>query len=175
MEATARLIAWLQRVAPACGMAAGVPFFALWQARADGAEPSAVATAVHLLTWALLTVALLGHQLAQGTQPLAWLGWAGVGSAIQGFLTSPFMLCVGLVLFGVSVVRCGVHRPATGHLMSAGSGLLLLTLLVVPPAGAGGLGPLVHGYLVAAGLLAVAGALLDLGLAALSRSHGAPA
>lgn len=167
MEATLRLMAWLERAAPAAALAAGVPFFLMWQLRAwDRQLPVAVVALVHLSAFVLVSTAVVGLQLGQGTHPSGWIGWGGAGAVVTGAATSFPLLCLGLLAFGVAIARCRIHRPESGHLMAAGGAVLLLVFLNSPGFGTEVAMATPGRLAMGAGALMVAGALVDLGLAA---------
>ena len=99
-----------KRRGPLCGDIGGLLFFVYWMTRArQSPVPFGLGVLVDLATVALVLVALMGYQLAQSSAPSAWLGWSGVAAVGLGFSGSLPLICAGLMLFGISIVRCGVH------------------------------------------------------------------
>ena len=174
MEGTLRLIDWMERHAGAWGAAGAVLLFAFWNALArDLALPPAVHTTLQLATTVLITVGVAGHQLEQGTHPASWVGWAGAAAVGMGFWGSLLLMCAGLLLFGIAVVRCKVHRPTSGVFLAVGAGLLLLSTSLAPGFGTDNSVPMPLEWLLLmdAGLLLITKAMVDLGLAAAARQE----
>lgn len=127
MGMTDRLGALVRRTTPHLGLVGGLLFFAYWFVRArEVALPPGVAAVLDVSTVVLLGTAVLGYQLAQGMEPGAWVGWAGVAAVLEGLVASPSMVCLGLVLLGVSIARCGIHPRVPGIIMAVSA----LTLFV---------------------------------------------
>ena len=125
MGMTDRVVALVRRTTPYMGLGGGLLFFAYWFVRArDVALPTGVGPLLDAATVLLLGTAVLGYQLAQGLEPGAWVGWAGVAAVLEGLVSSPPSVCLGLVLLGISIARCGVHPPVPGIIMAV-SGLAL--------------------------------------------------
>lgn len=178
MEGTLRLIGWMERHAGAWGAAGAVLLFAFWNALArDVAMPAPAHTALQLATTVLITVGVVGHQLEQGTHPASWVGWAGAAAVGMGFWGSLLLMCAGLLLFGIAVVRCKVHRATSGVFLAAGAGLLLLSTSFAPGFGSDSSVPMPLEWLLLmdAGLLLIAKAMVDLGLAAAKQETSAAA
>jgi hypothetical protein len=169
MEGTLRLIAWMERHAGAWGAAGAVLLFAFWNTLArDVALPPAVHTTLQLATTVLITVGVVGHQLEQGTHPASWVGWAGAAAVGMGFWGSLLLMCAGLLLFGIAIVRCKVHRSTSGVFLAAGAGLLLLSTSLAPGFGSDNSVPMPLEWLLLmdAGLVLITKAMVDLALAA---------
>jgi hypothetical protein len=165
MEGTLRLIDWMERHAGAWGAAGAVLLFAFWNALArDVALPTVAHTTLQLATTALITVGVAGHQLEQGTHPASWVGWAGAAAVGMGFWGSLLLTCAGLLLFGISIVRCKVHRPTSGVFLAAGAGLLLVSTSFAPGFGSDSSVPLPVEWLLLmdAGLVLIVKAMVDL-------------
>jgi hypothetical protein len=164
MEGTARLIAWLERSAPLAGDVGGLLFFAYWTTRARGTElPAALSVLLDGATILLVTLAVLGYQLAQGAKPRAWVGWAGVAAIGLGFAGSLSLVASGLVLFGVSILLCGVHPQLPGRLLIAGGSFLLVAQAFAPGFGRADSGAsAAWSVLMGLALVGVAGAMADL-------------
>jgi len=161
---TERLMGRLKRRGPVCGDVGGLLFFVFWMTRArQSALPPGVGVLVDLATVALVLVALLGYQLAQASAPAAWLGWGGVAAVGLGFGGSLALLSAGLVLFGISIVRCGVHPRLPGWLL-AGAGWALMVSVALAPGFGRAWANLSIGWSVVMGaaLVVVAAALADL-------------
>ena len=125
MVMTERVMIFVRRTSPSLGLVGGLLFFAYWFVRAhEVALPTGVGALLDLSTVIVLGTAVLGYQLAQGLEPGAWVGWAGVAAILQGLVSSPPSVCLGLVLLGVSIARCGVHPRVPGIIMAV-SGLAL--------------------------------------------------
>jgi hypothetical protein len=106
---------------------------------------------------------VLGYQLAQGTTPSAWIGWAGAAAIGMGFTGSLSLLCAGLALFGLAIVRCRVHPPLPGFLLIAGGVVLFMAQGFAPGFGKAHASPSpVWGALMGMALVAIAGAMADL-------------
>ena len=168
MEGTLRLIAWMERHAGAWGAAGAVLLFAYWNALArDVALPAAAHTALQLATTALITIGVAGHQLRQGTHPASWVGWAGAAAVGMGFWGSLLLTCAGLLLFGISIVRCRVHRTTSGVFLAAGAGILMVSTSFAPGFGSDSSVPLGIEWLLLmnAGLVLIIKAMVDLALA----------
>ncbi|WP_270889496.1 hypothetical protein [Pedococcus sp. 5OH_020] len=133
MDGTARMRLQLERFGPVAGDVGGLLFFAFWVTRAHQvAVPAVLEVVVYVLALASLIPALVGYQLAQGAASSAWVGWAGIAAMGYGFAGQWALLCSGLALFGVSVVRCGVHARLPGLLLVAGGSLLLVVQAFAP-------------------------------------------
>ncbi len=171
MGATGRAIGWLQHAAAPLGILGAVLLVLFWNAQARGGIPLDLAAPLHLATAVALTLGVLGHQLAHGTQVQSWVGWAGTAAVAEGFMDQLPLLCAGLAAFGVSVARSTVHRHTTGALLAAGAALLLVSWTSAPGFGTEAALPLPWRLLMAAGLLLVGSALTDLGVAAHEREH----
>lgn len=119
MGTTDRVVAFIRRTTPYLGLVGGLVFFAYWFVRAREVPlPAGVGMLLDVATVLLLGTAVLGYQLAQGVVPGAWVGWAGVAAVLEGLVSSPPSVCLGLVLLGVSIARCGVHPPVPGIIMA---------------------------------------------------------
>lgn len=173
VQGTERLMGLLERRGPLFGDIGGLLLFAFWmtQARQSGL-PAIVAAALHLATMATVMMAVLGYQFAQGSAPSAWLGWAGAATIGLGFGGALSMVAAGLVLFGISIVRCGVHPKLPGWLLAA-AGVVLLWSLALAPGFGRAWGNLSAGWslLMAAPLVVVAAALADLDVIERAREH----
>lgn len=168
MEGTQRLMAWMERHAGAWGAAGAVLLFAFWNTLArDVALPTIAYATLQLATTALITVGVAGHQLEQGTHPAGWVGWAGAAAVGMGFWGSLLLTCAGLLLFGISIVRCRVHRPTSGVFLAVGAGLLLLSSSFAPGFGTDSSVPMPVEWLLLmdAGLVLIVKALVDLATA----------
>lgn len=153
----------LRRSAPVLGALGGLCFFGYWFVRArDLAIPPFAGALLDVATFVLLGGAFLGHLLAQGLVPGAWVGWAGLTALLQGLLFSPPAVCFGLVLLGISIARSGVQPRVPGVLLAASSLALLWTFYDSSGFGRAhaemGLGKAVMG----AALVGVAASLADL-------------
>jgi hypothetical protein len=125
MGMTDQVVALVRRTTPNLGVAGGLLFFGYWFVRArEVALPSGIAVLLDLATVVLLGTAVLGYQLAQGLAPGAWVGWAGVAATLEGLVSSPPSVCLGLVLVGIAIARCGVHPRVPGVIMSASASAL---------------------------------------------------
>jgi membrane-bound ClpP family serine protease len=178
MEGTLRLIAWMERHAGAWGAAGAVLLFAFWNALArDVALPSPVHTTLQLATTVLITVGVVGHQLEQGTHPASWVGWAGAAAVGMGFWGSLLVACAGLLLFGIAIVRCKVHRPTSGVFLATGAGLLLVSSSLAPGFGSDNSVPMPLAWLLLmnAGLVLITKAMVDLALATAAKQETSPA
>jgi hypothetical protein len=161
---TERLMDRLRRRGPLCGDVGGLLFFVFWMTRArQHSLPLGLGTVVDLATVALVLVALLGYQLAQASAPAGWLGWAGVATVALGFSGSLAMVAAGLMLFGASIVRCGVHPRLPGWLLVGAGWVLVLGVALAPGFGRAwaNLSP-VWSAVMGAALVVVAAALADL-------------
>lgn len=128
MGMTDGLVALLRRTTPSLGVVGGLLFFAYWFVRArEVTLPPGVGALLDLSTVVLLGTAALGYQLAQGLEPGAWVGWAGVAAVLEGLLSSPPMVCLGLALLGISIARCGVHPRVPGIIMAVSALTLFAT------------------------------------------------
>ena len=178
MEGTLRLIGWLERHAGALGTAGALLLVAYWnQLARDLILPGGVWALLHLATTALLVAGVMGHQLSQGTHPSSWVGWSGAAAVGLGFGGSLILICAGLLLLGISIVRCRVLRGASGVLLSAGAVLLMLATAFAPGFGSDNSVPITTPWLLLmnAGLVLIAGAMADLGLAEWQQRHTAAA
>ena len=161
---TERLMDRLKQQGPLCGDVGGLPFFVFWMTRARQTPlPFGLGVVVDLATVALVLVALIGYQLAQSSAPSSWLGWSGVAAVGLGFGGSLALLCAGLVLFGISIVRCGVHPRLPGWLL-LGAGWVLMVSVTLAPGFGRQWANLSVGWSAAMGaaLVVVAAALADL-------------
>ena len=128
MGMTDRVVGFVRRATPYLGLVGGLLFFAYWFVRArEVALPTGVGALLDVSTVVLLGTAVLGYQLAQGLEPGAWVGWAGVAAVLEGLVSSPPTVCLGLVLLGVSIARCGVHPRVPGIIMSVSALALFLS------------------------------------------------
>jgi hypothetical protein len=178
MEGTLRLIGWMERHAGGWGAAGAVLLFAFWNTLArDVALPPAAYTSLQLATTALITVGVAGLQLEQGTHPASWVGWAGAAAVGMGFWGSLLLTCAGLLLFGISIVRCKVHRPTSGVFLAVGAGLLMVSTTFAPGFGRDSSVPLAVEWLllINAGLVLIIKAMADLAIAAASEQEPAAA
>lgn len=178
MEGTLRLIGWMERHAGAWGAAGAVLLFAFWNGLArDVAMPYAMLLTLQLATTVLITVGVVGHQLEQGTHPASWVGWGGAAAVGMGFWGSLLLTCAGLVLFGISIVRCRVHRPTSGVFLAMGAGLLMVSTTFAPGFGTDNSVAMSTEWLLImdAGLLLIIKAMADLGLASAKASNTATA
>jgi hypothetical protein len=122
-----------------------------------------LAMPLDLATLLLVTGAVLGYQLLLGTTPSAWIGWAGAAAVGLGFGGSLPMLCAGLSLFGISIVRCAVYPRLPGFLLIGGGVALMFGWAYAPGFGRADSGPSVGwGVVMGAALVMVAAALADL-------------
>lgn len=161
---TERVMRLLERRGPLLGDAGGLLFFAYWTAQAKpDLLPLGVVVVLDLATAACVGMALLGYQLSQGAASSAWFGWAGLAAVGLGFGGSLALVSAGLVLFGVSIVRCRVHPPLPGRLLVA-AGLTLMASVAWAPGFGRAWGNLSVGWSVVMGaaLVVVAAALADL-------------
>jgi hypothetical protein len=168
MEGTLRLIGWMERHAGAWGAAGAVLLLAFWNALArDVVMPGAVHLTLQLATTVLITVGVVGHQLEQGTHPASWVGWGGAAAVAMGFWGSLLLSCAGLLLFGISIVRCRVHRPTSGVFLAAGAALLMVSTSFAPGFGGDNSVPMSTEWLLLmdAGLVLIIKAMTDLALA----------
>ncbi len=164
MGKTDRVVAVVRSATPCLGAVGGVLFFAYWFVRArEVTLPTGVGAALDVSTIVLLGTAALGYQLAQGLQPGAWVGWAGVAAVLEGLVSSPDSVCLGLVLLGVSIARCGVHPRIPGIIMSVSALTLYASYLMSAGFGRGyaEVGLLAKGVMGLA-LVGVAASLMDL-------------
>jgi hypothetical protein len=154
----------LKSSAPLAGDIGGLLFFAYWMNRSRGLGiPPVLGLLLDLATIVLVGASVVGYQLAQGTSERAWIGWAGAAAIGLGFTGSLSMLCAGLVLFGLSVVRCHVHPPLPGYLLMAGGSVLLVAQALAPAFGRAYARPSpVWGAVMGIALVAIAGAMADL-------------
>ncbi len=171
MEGPSELTKRLESTAPLAGDIGGLLFFAYWMNRSRGLGiPPLLGMLLDLVTLVLILVAVLGYQVAQGSAESAWIGWVGVTALAMGFTGWLAMVCAGLVLFGVSIVRCKVHPPLPGFLLIGGGTVLLVALALAPAFGrAWGNPSPVWGAVMGCALIAIAGALADLD--AIRREH----
>lgn len=178
MEGTLRLIAWMERHAGAWGTAGAALLFAYWNGLArDVAMPPVLAVSLQLVTTVLIVVGVLGHHLKQGTHPASWVGWGGAAAVGMGFFGSLLLLgCAGLVLVGISIVRCRVHRPVSGVVLAVGAAVLMVSTSFAPGFGTDNSVPMSTGWLLVmdAGLLLIAGAMVDLALAEREQGRTVP-
>jgi hypothetical protein len=122
------VVTLVRRTTPALGLVGGLLFFAYWFVRArEVTLPAGVGALLDVGTVVLLGTAVLGYQLAQGLEPGAWVGWAGVAAVLQGLVSSPPTVCLGLVLLGVSIARCGVHPRVPGIIMAVSALTLFMS------------------------------------------------
>ena len=164
MGMTDRVVGFVRRTTPYLGLVGGLLFFAYWFVRArEVALPTGVGVILDVCTVVLLGTAVLGYQLAQGLQPGAWVGWAGVAAALEGLVSSPPTVCLGLVLLGVSIARCGVHPRVPGIIMAVSAAALFLSYFLSAGFGRGyaEVGLLAKGVMGLA-LIGVAASLADL-------------
>ena len=161
---TERLMDRLKRRGPLCGDIGGLLFFVFWMTRArQSPVPFGLGVFVDLATVTLVLVALMGYQLAQSSAPSAWLGWSGVAAVGLGFSGSLPLICAGLMLFGISIVRCGVHPRLPGWLL-LGAGWVLMVSVGLAPGFGRQWANLSAGWsaVMGAALVVVAAALADL-------------
>jgi hypothetical protein len=178
MEGTLRLIGWMERHAGGWGAAGAVLLFAFWNTLArDVALPPVAYTSLQLATTALITVGVAGLQLEQGTHPASWVGWGGAAAVGMGFWGSLLLSCAGLLLFGISIVRCRVHRPTSGVFLAAGAALLMVSTSFAPGFGGDNSVPMSTEWLLLmdAGLVLIIRAMTDLALAPSEESRTAAA
>jgi hypothetical protein len=171
MEGTLRLIGWMERHAGIWGASGAVLLFAFWNTLArDVTLPLPVLASLQLATTALITIGVAGHQLEQGTHPASWVGWAGAAAVGMGFWGSLLLTCAGLLLFGISIVRCKVHRPTSGAFLAAGAALLMVSTTFAPGFGRDNSVPLAVEWLllINVGLVLIIKAMTDLAVAAAS-------
>lgn len=164
MGMTDRVVGLVRRTTPYLGLVGGLLFFAYWFVRAhEVALPTGVRPLLDLATVVLLGTAVLGYQLAQGVEPGAWVGWAGVAAVLEGMVNSPPTVCLGLVLLGVSIARCGVHPRVPGIIMAVSALALFLSYFMSAGFGRGyaEVGLLAKGVMGLA-LIGVAASLADL-------------
>jgi hypothetical protein len=111
----------------------------------------------------LVGIAVVGYQLAQGTKARAWIGWAAAATIAAGFGGSLALVCAGLAMFGLAIVRCGVHPRLPGELLVVGGVVLLFAQALAPGFGRAdaGASPL-WSALMGIALVGVAGAMVDL-------------
>lgn len=153
MGTTDRVVALVRRTTPLLGLVGGLLFFAYWIVRArEMSLPPVVGTLLDVSTVLLLGTAVLGYQLAQGLEPGAWIGWAGVAVVLNGLVSAQATVCVGLFLLGVSIARCGVHPRVPGIIMAASGLTLFLTYFMSSGFGLG----YAEAGLVAKGVMGVA-------------------
>ena len=50
--------------------------------------------------------------------PGAWVGWAGVAAVLEGLVPRRRRCCLGLLLLGIAIARCGVHPRGPGIIMA---------------------------------------------------------
>jgi len=173
MGGTLRLMGGVQRWAPRAGDAGGLLLWCWWMVLArDLPLPGTARAMLGLAVAALLSVAVLGYQFAQGTAGRAWWGWAGAATLIQGsFLGSPREVAAGLALWGLSVVACGVLPRTPGlMLVGAGTALFLMSAVAVEFVRAEGMVGAVWRGLTGLALVVVAAALADLDAAVHDRT-----
>ena len=164
MGTTDRVVAAMRRTTPYLGLVGGLLFFAYWFVRAREVPlPSGVGVLLDVSTAVLLGTAVLGYQLAQGLEPGAWVGWAGAAAVLEGLVSSPPSVCLGLVLLGVSIARCGVHPRVPGIIMAVSAMALFLSYFLSAGFGRGyaEVGLLANGVMGLA-LVGVAASLADL-------------
>jgi hypothetical protein len=164
MRTTDRVVALVRRTTPYMGLVGGLLFFAYWFVRArEVSLPPLVGPLLDISTVLLLGTAVLGYQLAQGLAPGAWIGWAGVAAVLEGLVSSPASVCLGLFLLGVSIARCGVHPRVPGIIMATSGMALFLTYFTSSGFGRGyaEVGLLAKGVMGLA-LIGVAASLADL-------------
>jgi hypothetical protein len=164
MGMTDRVVGFVRRATPYLGLVGGLLFFAYWFVRArEVALPTGVGALLDISTVVLLGTAVLGYQLAQGLAPGAWVGWAGVAAVLEGLVSSPPSVCLGLVLLGVSIARCEVHPRVPGIIMAVSAMALFLSYFTSAGFGRGygEVGLLAKGVMGLA-LIGVAASLADL-------------
>jgi hypothetical protein len=164
MGMTDRVVELVRRSTPYLGVVGGLLFFAYWFVRArEVALPTGVGPLLDVCTIVLLGTAVLGYQLAQGLEPGAWVGWAGVAAVLEGLVSSAPSVCLGLVLLGISIARCGVHPRVPGVIMAASGSALLLSYFMSSGFGRGyaEVGLLAKGVMGLA-LVGIAASLADL-------------
>ena len=175
MGGTWRLMGAMQRVGPRAGDAAGLLFFVYWNVRARELLPELVTIPLGLLTASLLSVAVVGYQLSQGTARSAWIGWGATAAVVQGsFLGSLTLTCAGLAVWGCAVVRGRALPRVPGLLLVAGASALFVVIFLSPGVGRGHADLSTPWRLVrGVGLVVVAAALADLDPRT-RQEHGAP-
>lgn len=175
MAGTERLMDRLKRFGPLCGDVGGLLFFVFWMTRArQGGLPLGLGALVDLATVGLVLAALLGYQLTQGSSSAAWLGWAGIASVGLGFGGSLALVCAGLVLFGASIVRCGVHPRLPGWLLVGSGSVLMVSVAFAPGFGRAWANlSVTWSAVMGAALVVVAAALADLDVIERARSASA--
>jgi hypothetical protein len=164
MGRTDRVAALVRRTTPFLGAVGGLLFFAYWFVRArEVALPTGVGTLLDVCTIVLLGTAVLGYQLAQGLERGAWVGWAGVAAVLEGLVSSPPSVCLGLVLLGIAIARCGVHPRVPGLIMAVSGAALFASYFMSSGFGRGyaEVGMLAKGVMGLA-LVGVAASLADL-------------
>ena len=159
-----RAAAAVDRATPLMGVAGGLLFFGYWFVRArEVVLPNALGVLLDVATIVLLGTAALGYQLAQGMQPGAWVGWAGVAAILEGLVNSPPGVCLGLLLLGIAIARCGVHPRVPGIIMAVSGAALALSYFLSAGFGRGygDPGPLTR-VVTAMALVGIVASLLDL-------------
>lgn len=154
----------VDEMTPSMGVAGGLLFFGYWLVRArEIVLPNGLGVLLDVATIALLGTAVLGYQLAQGLRPGAWVGWAGVAAVLEGLVTSPPGVCLGLLLLGIAIARCGVHPRVPGIIMAVSGAALALSYFLSAGFGRGygDPGPLTR-VVTAMALVGIAASLLDL-------------
>jgi hypothetical protein len=154
----------VDELTPFMGVAGGLLFAAYWFVRArEVALPHGLGVLLDISTVVLLGTAVLGYQLAQGLRPGAWVGWAGVAAVLEGLVSSPPGVCLGLLLLGIAIARCGVHPRVPGVIMAVSGAALSLSYFLSAGFGRGygDPGPLTR-VVTAMALTGIAASLLDL-------------
>lgn len=133
MDSTARLMGRVERWGPSAGDLGGLFFFAFWMAHARAFPlPGSVVALIDLGATVLVVLAMLSYQLAQGSASAAWVGWAAIASVMFGFAGQWALLCAGLMLFGISIIRCAVHPKLPGVMLLVAGTLLLVVQAYAP-------------------------------------------
>jgi hypothetical protein len=91
------------------------------------------------------------------------VGGRGVAAVLEGLVSSPPTLCLGLALVGISIARCGVHPPVPGIIMSVSALALFASYFLSAGFGRGygEVGPLAK-VVMGLALVGVAASLADL-------------
>lgn len=159
-----RVAAAVDRATPLMGVAGGLLFFGYWFVRArEVVLPSGLGVLLDVATIVLLGTAVLGYQIAQGMQPGAWVGWAGVAAVLEGLVSWPPGVCLGMVLLGIAIARCGVHPRVPGVIIAVSGAALALSYFVSAGFGRGYADPgTLTRVVTGMALVGIAAAMLDL-------------